>query len=71
MIRTMIGAKEVYCPSLKAKLERDYKGQISGRNYLMSVLNDDNASVSIFNEQDDFVSLAAANSLVSVNGVIP
>ena len=67
MIRTMIGAKEVYCPSVKAKLERDYKGINTGRNYLMAMLSDDNASVSIFNEQDDFVSLAAANSLVSVN----
>ena len=67
MIRTMIGAKEVYCPSVKAKLERDYKGINTGRNYLMAMLSDDNASVSIFNEQDDFVSLASANSLVSVN----
>ena len=67
MIRTMIGAKEVYCPSVKAKLERDYKGSNTGRNYLMAMLSDDNASVSVFNEQDDFVSLAAANSLVSVN----
>ena len=67
MIRTMIGAKEVYCPSVKAKLERDFKGSNIGRNYLMALLSDDSASVSIFNEQDDFVSLAAANSLVSVN----
>ncbi|MFM8620653.1 MAG: molybdopterin-binding protein [Candidatus Nanopelagicaceae bacterium] len=67
MIRTMIGAREVYCPSVKAKLERDYKGAISGRTYLLAVLSDDNASVAIFNEQEDFVSLAAANSLVSVN----
>ncbi len=67
MIRTMIGAKEVYCPSVKAKLERDYKVGSNGRNYLMAILSDDNASVSIFNEQDDFVSLASANSLVSVN----
>ena len=67
MIRTMIGAKEVYCPSVKAKLEREYKGAISGRNYLLAVLSEDNASVAIFNEQEDFVSLAAANSLVSVN----
>ena len=67
MIRTMIGAKEVYCPSVKAKLEREYKGAISGRNYLLAVLSEDNASVAIFNEQEDFVSLALANSLVSVN----
>lgn len=67
MIRTMIGAREVYCPSVKAKLERDYKGAISGRTYLLAVLSDDNASVAIFNEQEDFASLAAANSLVSVN----
>ena len=67
MIRTMIGAREVYCPSVKAKLERDYKVGSNGRNYLMAILSDDNASVSIFNEQDDFVSLASANSLVSVN----
>lgn len=67
MIRTMIGAKEVYCPSVKAKLERDFKATNSGRNYLMALLSDDSASVSIFNEQDDFVSLASANSLVSVN----
>ena len=67
MIRTMIGAKEVYCPSVKAKLERDYKGSSTGRSYLLAQLSEDNASVSIFNEQEDFVSLAAANSLVSVN----
>ena len=67
MIRTMIGAKEVFCPSVKAKLERDYKGNNVGRNYLIALLSENNASVSIFNEQDDFVSLAAANSLVSVN----
>ena len=67
IIRTMIGAKEVYCPSVTAKLERDYKGPSNGRSYLLALLSEDNASVSIFNEQEDFVSLAAANSLVSVN----
>ena len=67
MIRTMIGAKEVFCPSVKAKLERDFVGEISGRRYLLGNLSDDNASVLIFSEQEDFVSLAAANSLVSVN----
>ena len=67
IIRTMIGAKEVYCPSVKAKLERDFRGPSTGRNYLLASLSDDNQSVSIFTEQEDFVSLAAANSLVSVN----
>ena len=67
MIRTMIGAKEVFCPSVKAKLERDYAGENSGRRYLLGNLSDDNTSVSIFTEQEDFVSLAAANSLISVN----
>lgn len=67
MIRTMIGAKEIFCPSVKAKLEKDYKGENSGRSYLLGNLSDDNSSVSIFNEQEDFVSLAAANSLVSIN----
>jgi molybdopterin molybdotransferase len=67
MIRTMIGAKEVYCPSVKAKLERDFKANASARTYLLAALSEDSASVSIFNEQEDFVSLAAANSLVSVN----
>ena len=67
MIRTMIGAKEVYCPSVKTTLERDFNGTSTGRNYLLATLSDDNKSVSIFNEQEDFVNLAAANSLVSVN----
>ena len=67
MIRTMLGAKEVYCPSVKARLEKDFNGSNTGRNYLLALLSDDNSSVSIFNEQEDFVSLAAANSLVSVN----
>ena len=67
MIRTMIGAKEVYCPSVKAKLEKDFRGPSTGRNYLLAVLSEDNNSVSIFNEQEDFVNLAGANSLVSVN----
>ncbi len=67
MIRTMLGAKEVYCPSVKARLEKDFNGSNVGRNYLLAQLSEDNSSVSIFNEQEDFVSLAAANSLVSVN----
>ena len=67
MIRTMIGAKEVYCPSVKAKLERDFKVNATVRTYLLAALSEDSASVSIFNEQEDFVSLASANSLVSVN----
>jgi molybdopterin molybdotransferase len=67
MIRTMLGAKEVYCPSVKARLEKDFNGSNSGRNYLLALLSEDNSSVSIFNEQEDFVSLAASNSLVSVN----
>ena len=71
MIRTMLGAKEVYCPSVKAHLERDYKvnqnGTFTGRTYLLAQLSEDSKSVSIFNEQDDFASLANANSLVSVS----
>jgi molybdopterin biosynthesis enzyme len=67
MIRTMIGAKEVYCPSVKAKLERDFKANATVRTYLLAALSEDSASVSIFNEQEDFVSLASAYSLVSVN----
>lgn len=67
MIRTMLGTKEIFCPSVKARLERDFNGAFSGRNYLLAQLSEDNNSVSIFNEQEDFVSLAAANSLVSVN----
>lgn len=69
MIRSMIGAKDVYCPSVKARLERDFnsKNGDNGRRYLLAYLSDDNKSVSIFNEQEDFVSLAAANSLVSMN----
>ena len=70
MIRTMLGSKEVYCPSIKAHLERDYKGTIQGRTYLLASLSEpseDSKSVSIFNEQDDFASLANANCLVSVN----
>lgn len=66
MIRTMLGAKEIFCPSIKAKVERDYQGTISGRTYLLAQLNDESKSVHIFNEQEDFVNLAAANSLVSI-----
>ena len=66
MIRTMLGAKEIFCPSIKAKVERDYQGTISGRTYLLAQLNEESKSVHIFNEQEDFVNLAAANSLVSI-----
>ena len=67
MLRTMLGLKEIYCPSVKAKIERDYRGSVSGRTYLLAQLSEDNKSVSIFNEQEDFASLAAANALVSAN----
>lgn len=67
MIRTMLGAKEIFCPSVKAKLEKDFPSNATGRRYLLGQLSDDNKSVLIFNEQDDFASLAMANSLVSVN----
>ena len=66
MIRTMLGAKEIFCPSIKAKVERDYQVTISGRTYLLAQLNEESKSVHIFNEQEDFVNLAAANSLVSI-----
>lgn len=70
MIRTMLGAKEIHCPSVKAKLERDFQRPSEGlakRSYLLAQLSEDSKSVAIFNEQEDFVSLALANSLVSVN----
>jgi molybdopterin biosynthesis enzyme len=67
MIRTMLGAREIYCPSVKAKLERDYQGGSESRNYLLAQISEDNSSVAIFSEQEDFVSLANANAMVSVN----
>ena len=67
MIRTMLGAREIYCPSVKAKLERDFRDGSVDRNYLLAQLSEDSASVSIFTEQDDFISLANANAMVSVN----
>ncbi len=69
MIRTMLGAKEIFCPSVKTKVERDYQGAISGRTYLLAQLSEDSKSVLIFNEQEDFVNLAAANALVSITNV--
>ena len=78
MIRTMLGAKEIYCPSVKAKLERDFKFEASNgdtraghtssaRSYLLAQLSEDNTSVSIFPEQEDFLSLANANAMVSAS----
>ena len=67
MIRTMLGAREIYCPSVKAKLERDYQDNSDSRNYLLAQISEDNSSVAIFAEQEDFVSLANANAMVSVN----
>jgi len=69
MIRTMLGAKEIYCPSVKAKLEKDYKDpkESSTREYLLAQLSEDNSSVMIFPEQEDFLSLANANAMVSVS----
>ena len=67
MIRTMLGAREIYCPSVKAKLERDFRDGSVDRNYLLAQLSEDSASVSIFTEQEDFISLANANAMVSVN----
>ena len=69
MIRTMLGASEIFCPSIKAKVEREYLGTITGRTYLLAHLNEDGKSVLIFNEQEDFANLAAANALVSINDV--
>ncbi|MGI9198383.1 MAG: molybdopterin-binding protein [Candidatus Nanopelagicaceae bacterium] len=67
MIRTMLGAKEIYCPSVKAKLERDYPNSINNRSYLLAQLSEDNQSVHIFPEQEDFLSLANSNAMVSVS----
>jgi molybdopterin molybdotransferase len=67
MIRTMLGSKDVFCPSVKAKLERDFQGSITGRTYLLSVLSEDNASVLAFNDQEDFASLGGANSFIAAN----
>lgn len=67
MIRTMLGAREIYCPSVKAKLERDYQDNSESRNYLLAQISEDNSSVAVFAEQEDFVSLANANAMVSVN----
>ena len=67
MIRTMLGAREIFCPSVKARLTKDFSTNSNGRKYLLGQLSEDNSSVTIFTEQEDFVSLALANSLVSVN----
>ncbi len=67
MIRTMLGAKEIYCPSLKAKLEKDYPNRSEMRSYLLATLSDDNKSVLILSEQEDFLSLASANAMVSAS----
>jgi molybdopterin biosynthesis enzyme len=67
MIRTMLGAKEIYCPSVKAKLERDYPNPINNRSYLLAQLSENNQSVHIFPEQEDFLSLANSNAMVSVS----
>ncbi len=67
MIRTMLGAKEIYCPSVKAKLEKDYSNRSESRSYLLAALSEDNKSVLIFPEQEDFLSLANANAMVSAN----
>lgn len=67
MIRTMLGSKDVYCPSVKAKLERDFQGSITSRTYLLALLNEDNSSVLAFNDQEDFASLGGANSFIAAN----
>jgi molybdopterin biosynthesis enzyme len=67
MIRTMLGAKEIYCPSIKAKLEKDYPHRSESRSYLLAALSEDNKSVLIFPEQEDFLSLANANAMVSAS----
>ena len=67
MIRTMLGAREIFCPSVKARLTKDFSANGSGRKYLLGQLSEDNSSVTIFTDQEDFASLALANSLVSVN----
>lgn len=69
MIRTMLGAKEIYCPSLKAKLEKDYPNRSEMRSYLLATLSDDNKSVLILPEQEDFLSLASANAMVSASPI--
>ena len=67
MIRTMLGAREIFCPSVKARLTKDFSANGGGRKYLLGQLSEDNSSVAIFTDQEDFASLALANSLVSVN----
>jgi molybdopterin biosynthesis enzyme len=67
MIRTMLGAREIFCPSVKARLTKDFSVNGGGRKYLLGQLSEDNSSVAIFTDQEDFASLALANSLVSVN----
>lgn len=67
VIRTMLGSKEIFCPSIKVQLERDFNQTIEIKSYLLAQTSEDNRSAMVLPDQNDFATLAIANSLVAVN----
>jgi molybdopterin biosynthesis enzyme len=66
VIRTMFGAKEIHCPAVKARLEKSVNDLSGKRNYLRAFISEDKNSVMALSEQDEFLTLASANSLIAV-----
>ena len=66
VIRTMFGAREIHCPAVKSRIEKSIPELSGKRNYLRAVISEDKKSVSALAEQEEFSTLAAANSLIAI-----
>ena len=66
VIRTMFGAREIHCPAVKSRIEKSIPELSGKRTYLRAVISEDKKSVSALAEQEEFSTLAAANSLIAI-----
>ena len=66
MIRTMFSAKEIHCPAVKAKIDKSISDLSGRRNYLRAQISDDNKTVTPLPDQEEFFTLANANSLIAI-----
>lgn len=66
VIRTMFCAREIHCPAVKSRIEKSIPELSGKRTYLRAVISEDKKSVSALAEQEEFSTLAAANSLIAI-----
>ena len=67
VIRTMFGAREIHCPAVKARMGKTVSDLSGKRTYLRALISEDKKTVNALSEQDEFVTLASANSLIAVS----